>query len=317
MQSATQKIADALGYTVVGELIGIDPILLMYWVFAGGACLFHVCLLWFLSSSWVVFLREKGILMFLLEWLAKPFVAFFHLFYKPKHDPNAPPSTSWWVRLVDWVEEKRTTSVYWWYILFLSYSIWTMLMEGPYSLIQRIVSDPDTSCIIFMGIVAPIGIATITWTLMNPSVYYIGWISSILPSGWIQPPGSSESIVWVTGVTLCFLCGTLELLNAIYPPVVNIFMGDVSLPVFYAGIVIATAFACIMSGIEIDGNHASADSEDEERNRIESYHNSRVYHLGFLSISLMAVVLTYIVLPAVDRKSFLPDNMRPMRNFAR
>lgn len=307
VQSATQKLADSLGYTAVGKLIGVDPVLLMLWALAGFACIVHVILLWWMPSSWVVFLRERGVISFILEWSMKPFVAFFHLFYKP--DPNAPHSTSWWVKIVSWVEEKRTTSVVWWRVLFVFNVIYTMMMQGPYFLLQQLLSEPDTSRLIGLGIVAPVGLAAILWTLMNPRVNYISWLSGQLPSGWIEPPGSSESIVWVTGLTVGFMCGSLELLNALYPPIIKLFLGDVSLSVYHAGIMLAAGFTCIMTGLEVDGNYEkSNEGGDDER----QYKRTRTYHLSIFLTSLFAVVITYLVLPAVDRKSFLPDNMRPL-----
>lgn len=311
VQSATQKLANSLGYSEVGKLIGVDPVLLMFWAFAGFVCIVHVILLWWMPPKWVIFLMEKGILVFLLEWAMKPFVAFVRLFYKP--DPNA-HSTGWWVRLVALVEENRTTNLVCWRILFVFYALWTMIMAGPYSLLQRLVSNPDTSRLIGVAIVGPIGIATVLWTLMNPRVNYISWISAHLPSGWIEPPGSSESIVWVTFLTVGILCGSLEFLQAFYPPIVKLFLGDVPISIYHAGIVMAAGFACVMTGIEVDGNHVGpANNEaDEDMRRVEGYHKARAYHLGFLAVSLFAVVTTYLVLPAVDRKSFLSEDMRPM-----
>ena len=268
---------DSLAET--GKTLGVDPILLMCWAFAGLACVVHVILLWWMPPSWVIFFREKGLLVLLMKNQA-------------------------WIKFVTWIEQKRTTSVVWWRSLFVIYSLW-IVIKGPYSIVQRLISNPDTSRLVGMAIVLPVGLAGVLWI---PSTNFIDWLREKLPSGWIETPGSSESIVWVTGLIIACLCGSLELLNSVYPPLIKMLLGDVPLHIYHVGILLAAGFACIMTGIEVDGNY---DDAVEPQTR---YQQTRTYHMAFFSISLCAVVVTYLVLPAVDRKSFLSESMKPMRS---
>jgi hypothetical protein len=287
VQTVVQKTSDVMGFSAVGNWLGVDPVLLMFWTFAGWVCVFHIFLLWWMSPSMVSFFRGDGIFL------------------------GKVPGMTWvrnkWVKFVRKVEDKRTGSIVWWRIMWVFYAIWTAIMQGPYNLLMQLMSNPDTSRLIGMGVIFPIGLACYLWVFMNPRLPFMAWAIKKLPSGWIEPPGSTESIVWITVFTVGILCGAVEFLHAFYPPIVKLVLGDVPVPLFHAGILIAAGFACIMTGIDVDGNHPKS-PEDTTK----SYQRARSTHIAILGVSLLAVVVTYLVLPAVDRKSFLSISMRPM-----
>ena len=285
VQSTVEKMSNALGFKLIGKQFGVDPVMLMFWAFAGWVCVLHIFLLWWMPPAWVSFFCGDGIFLGMISgmiWLRNK-----------------------WVKIVKKVEDKRTGSIVWWRIMWLLYAAWAAMMQGPYNLLMRLIGNPDTSRLICMGVIVPIGLACFLWVFMDPRLPFIDWATKKLPPGWVEPPGSTESIVWVTVFTVGMVCGSVEFLNAFYPPIVKLALGDVPVPVFHAGIMIAAGFACIMTGIDADGNHRSQDPT-------ESYKRARSTHIAILGVSLLSVVVTYMVLPALDRKSFISRSMRPM-----
>lgn len=293
VQTTFQKLSVVSGAALLGKWLGVEPVMMMFWMFAGWACVLHVLLMWWMPPYLVSYFLGDGIFLGNVS------------FVKSLRDR--------WVKCVTYVEELRTGSVVWWRVLWIFYALWAMAMQGPVSIIMHLIGNPDTSRVIGMGVIAPLGMACYLWVFMNPRYPFIDLAIKFLPSGWIEPPGSTESIVWVTILMAGMICGSVEFMNAFYPPIVKLALGDMPVPVFHASIMIAAGFSCVMAGVEVDGNHVSkSDDSDPMKKKVESYERARSTHMAVLGVSLVAVATAYVVLPALDRQSFLSGSMRPM-----
>lgn len=253
----------------VAELEVVSPTLLIAWMALGVVCVGHVFLLRSMGPSAVhFFCGESGI----KAWLVRTGIA------RSAVTPFARWISTGWPL----------------WVFALGILLYRIFFEGPLDFIIQILGNPNLSRAFGMIFVVPIGIAAACWT----------FFSSKLASRLLAPVSNGEVIVWVTVMVAGSVSLFVEVLREASPKTLDLLLGDLTPALFYTCVGLACAFACVVAGLDYDGNKDAASTKELPGTGL-----ARSLHLLVLAIALLAAVAAVFVVPAVDRRQFAAANV--------